>query len=311
MDDQGDSILVGESVVVRRLRSQIQRIAPYFRTALIRGESGSGKEQVARAIHALSPVSHGPFIVAHAAAVAESAGSGEAGSTPTAASLLESALGGTLYIKGVSELSIGLQGALFRFLGDCEQRRAEPRRVNFDRPETRQAETRILAASHLDVRTLSTIGQFRPDLYARLAAVEIFVPPLRERIEDIPILAGQMLSRLAKETGQSAKVLAEETLVQMQARLWPNNLRELARVVAQAAALAEGAIMEPRHLLALVDPAVNPEVRMERLHDVVQHHVFDVLTRCGGNKLRAAELLGISRSTLYRMLDAGRPVINQ
>jgi DNA-binding NtrC family response regulator len=311
MDDQGDSILVGESVAVHRLRSQIQRIAPYFRTALIRGENGSGKEQVARAIHALSPVGHGPFIVAHAGALAESARSDEAGSAATAASLLASAKGGTLYIKGLGELSIGLQGALFHFLRDREQPRAEQRRVKFERPQKRETETRILAASHRDVRTLSAIGQFRPDLYGRLAAVEILVPPLRERIEDIPILAGRMLGRLVKERGQSAKVLAEETLVLMQARLWPNNLRELARVVAQAAALAEDAIIEPRHLLALVDPAATPAVRMERLHDVIQHHVFDVLTRCEGNKLRAAVLLGISRSTLYRMLDAGIRDINQ
>jgi DNA-binding NtrC family response regulator len=99
-------------------------------------------------------------------------------------------------------------------------------------------------------------------------------------------------------------------LAQLQERLWPNNLRELERVVAQAAALAEGAIVEPRHLLALVDPAnaspaSQPAIHIERLHDVIQQHVLAVLTRCGGNKLRAAELLGISRSTLYRMLDAG------
>lgn len=310
MENQGHSILIGESAAVRRLRSQIQRIAPYFRTALIRGESGSGKEQVARAIHALSPVGHGPFIVAHAGALAGSARSGEAKTAAAAASLLASAKGGTLYIKGLGELSISLQGELFRFLRDREQPRAEPRRVKLERRQTGQTETRILAASHRDVRTLSAIGQFRPDLHARLAVREIFVPPLRERIEDISILAAGMLCRLAKESGQDAKVLAEETLVLMQARLWPNNLRELARVVAQAAALTENAIIEPRHLLALVDPAATPAVRMERLHDVIQRHVFDVLTRCEGNKLRTAVLLGISRSTLYRMLDAGIPDIH-
>jgi DNA-binding NtrC family response regulator len=103
--------------------------------------------------------------------------------------------------------------------------------------------------------------------------------------------------------------LAEATIVQLKRALWPNNFRDLERVVCQAAALAEGTSIEPRHLLALVEPgiagaAAAPLPKVERLHDVIQQHVFDVLARCGGNKLRAAEALGISRSTLYRMLDA-------
>jgi transcriptional regulator of acetoin/glycerol metabolism len=100
--------------------------------------------------------------------------------------------------------------------------------------------------------------------------------------------------------------LAEATLAQLQGQMWPNNLHELERVVSQAASLAEGAIIEPRHLLSLVEapPSAPAPIKIERLQDVIHNHVLDVLTRCGGNKLRAAELLGISRSTLYRMLDA-------
>jgi DNA-binding NtrC family response regulator len=291
------------------LRSQVERIAPHFRIALIRGESGAGKELVARAIHALSPAAGGPFIVANVARLVESLDGGEASHmkpTPIAASLFDSAQGGTLYLRGVDDLSFRLQGALFRFLRDYEERRAAPQSSGFDRADTRRAETRILAACDRDLRTLSAIGQFHQELYGHLSTVEIFVPPLCRRIEDIPTLAEWLLRRIADESGRSVKRFAAETLAQMQMRLWPDNLREMQRVVARAAALAEGATIEPRHLLALVDPAATPAIKIDLLHDVVQHHVLDVLTRCGGNKLRAAELLGVSRSTLYRMLDTGR-----
>ncbi|MGP8259060.1 MAG: sigma-54-dependent transcriptional regulator [Acidobacteriaceae bacterium] len=309
-DNQCDPVLMGDSLAIRRLRSQVQRIAPYFRSALIRGETGSGKQLVARAIHALSPGAGGPFIVANASALAQSLAGGE--SSPCAASLLESAHAGTLYLESVGELAFSRQAALFRFIRACDERRNVPAPTNRNdshRTEPVRIDTRILASSDRDLRVLAAIGQFRQDLYASLSAVEILVPPLRQRVEDIPLLVAWLLHRIAGETGQCPKLLAKSTLAQLQQRLWPNNLRELERVVAQAAALTEGPIVEPRHLLALVEPAPaspvhSSAIHVERLHDVIQQHVLDVLTRCGGNKLRAAELLGISRSTLYRMLDA-------
>jgi DNA-binding NtrC family response regulator len=309
-------MLVGESVAARRLRSQIQRVAPYFRIALIRGETGCGKELVARAIHDLSPGAGGPFVVTHAATLAESVAAGElaeCGCRWTAASVFESADGGTLYLRGVGELTFGLQASLLEFLRECDVYRgpsSSARLTRINSSVRRPAELRILAASNRDLRTLAAIGQFREDLYAHLSAVEIFVPPLRQRVEDIPLVAQWLLRRMAEATGQAPKMLAEETGFRLQEQLWPNNLRELERVVCQAAGLAEGAVIEPRHLLAVVEPAFGnpagtPAAGPVRLHDVIQQHVLEVLTHCGGNKLRAAELLGISRSTLYRMLDAG------
>jgi DNA-binding NtrC family response regulator len=302
--DQHDPILVGESAAIRRLRSQVERIAPYFRTALIRGEIGAGKQTVARSIHARSPGADGPFIVSNATSLAEAIAC-EA-SSPIAASLLDSANGGTLYLDGVGELPFALQAGLVRFIRACEDRRAASYAGRSDLP---RPDTRIVTATHRDLRTLSAIGQFRQDLYVRLSVVEIFVPPLRQRVDDIPVLAAWLLRRLAERAGMPSKVLAQATLTQLQDRHWPNNLTELDRVVAQAAALAEGLTIEPRHLLSLVEPAAahlpaTPALKLERLQDVIQQHVLEVLTRCGGNKLRAAELLGISRSTLYRMLDA-------
>jgi DNA-binding NtrC family response regulator len=302
-NDRSDSILLGDSSVVRRLRSQVQRIAPYFRTALLRGEIGAGKQFVARTVHSLSAGADGPFIISNATSLAEAIAA-EA-SSPLAASLLESANGGTLYLDAVGELPFALQAGMLRFIRACEEKRAAP---SPGRGDLLRPDTRILTASHRDLRTLSAIGQFRPDLYARLSVVEIFVPPLRQRAEDIPMLAAWLLRRLAHRTGQNPKVLSEATLAQFEGRLWPNNLRDLERAVAQAASLADGLMIEPRHLLALVESptAHSPAApaRLERLQDVIQQHVLEVLTQCGGNKLRAAELLGISRSTLYRMLDA-------
>jgi DNA-binding NtrC family response regulator len=306
-DLPGAPVLLGESAAVRRLRSQIRRIAPYFRTALIRGETGAGKELVARCLHAGSAAADGPFLAAQAEHLAGLFARGEA--TPAASMrsaelLLESACGGTLYMKGVGDLSFGLQAGMLRFLRACEQRRIAP--VRGTRAEPRTLAMRILAASERDLRSLAAIGQFRQDLYARLSAVEILVPPLRERTEDIPALAPWMLVRLAQAGSENATRLAGATIAQLQRAPWPGNLRQLESVLAQAAALADGESIEPRHLLALVEPglAVAPRVKTERLNDVIQRHVLEVLGRCGGNKLRAAEALGISRSTLYRMLDA-------
>jgi DNA-binding NtrC family response regulator len=308
----GELVLLGESVAVRRLRSQIRRIAPYFRIALIRGEAGSGKERVARCLHAGSPGADGPFVVARADALAVAFARDEsarlAGMRPVA-SLLESAHGGTLFLKDVGNLPFDLQDGLFEFLLMCEEMRGAGPGTGRVRVHRADSRARILAASDRDLHALALIGQFRQDLYAQLSAVEIHVPPLRQRVEDIPAIGEWLLRRLAEKTQQSPKVLAQATVAQLQKAPWPNNLRELERVMYQAAALAEGSSIELRHLLALVEPAFGnpaaiPKVKPECLHDMIHQHVVDVLGRCGGNKLRAAEALGISRSTLYRMLGA-------
>jgi DNA-binding NtrC family response regulator len=307
----GEPLLLGESLAVRRLRSQIRRIAPYFRTALIRGEPGSGKELVARCLHAGSAGAGGPFLPAQAEALAGPFAHDQPVRPAARRSvelLLESAYGGTLYMRGVGELTSVLQAGLLRFLRACEERRTIP--ANARRTEPRTLAMRILAATEHDLRGLAAVGQFRRDLYAHLSAVEILVPPLRERTEDIPMLSQWVLGRLAKTAGIGATLLAEATVAQLQRLPWPENLHQFQQVLVQAAELAEGGLIEPRHLLALVETGseISPTAwrtrKLERLHDVIERHVLEVLAHCGGNKLRAAEALGISRSTLYRMLEA-------
>jgi DNA-binding NtrC family response regulator len=289
---------------MRRLRSQIQRVAPYFRTALVRGEPGTGKEHAARALHLLSPGVDGPFVPCPIASLTEALTADEAqpAAPSRATQLLESAQGGTLYLEEIGELAYPLQASMVRLLKAFEERRAE----------TRRWELRIVAATHRDLRTLSAIGQFRPDLYARLSVVEVLVPPLRQRDEDIPVLAAKILRRIARKSGEHTKLLSPDALARLQHHPWPGNLRELRRVLARAADRADGTTIEPRHLVALTEsvsaPSATPPIaRIERLQEVIQQHVLSVLTRCAGNKLRAAELLGISRSTLYRMLDTNNP----
>lgn len=309
--DCSEVVLLGEGAAVRRLRSQIRRIAPYFRTALLRGEAGSGKEGVARALHALSPGCDGPFVATNASDFSDSIAT--LSRNPRAAtSLFESAQGGTLYIDDVAECSPEAQAALLRLLQAFGDSRGSPAARRFGEPANlarSSSGTKVLAASDRDLRMLASIGQFRQDLYALLSSAEIVAPPLRQRLEDIPALARWMLCRIAEENGRRPNQLAESTIPELQARRWPGNLHELWQVLTDASALADGLPIEPRHLLSLVDPAfagttAAPEPRLDRLQDVVQNHVLEVLTRCDGNKLRAAEALGISRSTLYRMLDA-------
>jgi DNA-binding NtrC family response regulator len=303
--DRGDWALLGESAAVRQLRSQIQRIAPYYRTALIRGEAGSGRKAVARAIHALSPAANATFVAIDASALTDALDFGEANADyrSPVVEAIEAARGGTLYVSDVGELSFRRQATLYRFVRGAEERRGSS-----------IASMRILAESDRDLRTLASIGQFRQDLHANLSAVEISVPALRHRTEDIPMLAAFLLHRIAHRDGEAAKTLAEPALFWLQRQNWPGNLRDLERVLSEAATRAEGGVIEQHHLMPLgeedaVQAAAASPGGMDRLHDVVQRHVLDVLTRCGGNKLRAAEALGISRSTLYRMLEANSACI--
>lgn len=311
-----DWVLAGTSAAIRQLRSQIQRIAPYYRVALVRGEAGTGKERIARAIHSMSPAAEGPFVAIYAQTLAEAAATGDDSReklAPAAVLLLDSARGGTLYLEDVGELSHAMQASLLHVLRCCEDRRTSRPVLSYDGQERRRHDTsggsiRILASSRRDLGALSAVGQFRQDLHASLTAVEIVVPSLRQRLGDIAELANALLRRFAEHRDDRPKLLAEQTVAQLQEQAWPDNLPEFSNVVLRAAALSDGTLIEPRHLLALVSGVTTPtSPRLERLHVVVQRHVFEVLTCCGGNKRRAAELLGISRSTLYRMLDAGLP----
>jgi len=304
--------MVAASLPMQRLCSQLERIGPYFRTALITGETGTGKELVARALHDLSPGANGPFIVCNAGAIVETLFEAElfghvkgafTGATADRAGLFEAAHRGTLFLDEIGEMPLATQSKLLRALQSHEILRVgstQPRRI----------ETRIIAATNRDLKALTSTGQFRQDLFYRISMVELRVTPLRARPDDLAPLAAHFVRQFAAQYGKPLTGISLAATAVLRAHQWPGNVRELENVLGSAAMQSNGPLLDVHDLPPLASPsrlvafpAISPDNPPLRLDDLVRRHVRHVLEHCGGNKLRAADLLGISRSTLYRILD--------
>ena len=294
--------MLGHSTPMQRLFAQLERIGPHVRSALITGETGTGKELAARALHTLGPGAAGPFVVCDASTLVEGVRESEhfGPAKDTARELFESASRGTLFLDEVGEMTPGNQAKLLRVLQHLEMRRATS-------GWPAKAEMRVLTATHRDLRAMAASGQFRQDLYYRISTVEIQLPPLRARRDDIAVLAQHFAEQYARQYAKPGSSLATETLEVLEQYSWPGNVREMQNVICHAVLQADGEVLLPCDL-PLLDSAISiptaeaPQLLL--LEDVVQHHTRRVLKLCAGNKVHAAELLGISRSTLYRMLDA-------
>jgi DNA-binding NtrC family response regulator len=299
---------VGSSAAMKRLRLQVRRIGPHFRAVLVSGEKGTGKELVARKLHAMSLGASRPFVVCHVAAL-ESILVDSTANTESAdplGRLMKTSQRGTLFLDGINKMSLEGQGRLLRVLTKHElmQSRLEA---------SQRMDMRMIASTSEDLRILTSTGRFRQDLYQLLATVDIVVPPLYERMEDLPELARCFLNRFAMLYVRSVREIGDEAMERMQRYRWPGNVRELKSVLRNGVLRSEGEVLESHHLPAFAESsepvsAMASAAESVRLRDVVEQHVLRVLRDCGGNKLRAAEVLGISRSTLYRMLDAGASV---
>lgn len=262
---------------MERLRLQAARIAPHFRIALITGEPGTGKKALALGLHRLSNAPDGDFILRHAAEFADD---------PLEAARDQTV--STLYLFGAETLSLGQQDALLARLARSPF--PGPKRT-FD---SRTVIGRVIVGSDVDLRGMVAAGRMHASFLTRVGTLEMRVPALRERLEDIESLAVHMLGAMGSRGRLSGSALAA-----LLTHRWPGNLSEL-RSVLESVRELEGAI-EACHLPQLADAAEGePPLRLD---DVMQRHVVEVLLRCAGNKLRAAEMLGISRSTLYRMLE--------
>jgi DNA-binding NtrC family response regulator len=295
--------IVGQSDAIQALRGMIRRLASMPSTVLVQGESGSGKEVAARALHQLSTRSARPFVAVNCAAVAaelfESELFGHVKGAFTGASearngLFYYAQGGTLFLDEISELPPAMQTKLLRVL---EDRRVRPVGSNREVP----VDVRIIAATNRDLAAEVAAGRFREDLFYRLDVVGLRVPPLRERPEDVPLLARHFMEDLAVRLGVAPLPFSRDVLNALSAYHWPGNARELRNFVERSLIL--GAF--PLDSLAEHDLESEVEGQPqgaggELLADVEKRHILAVLDACGGNKTEAARRLGISRKTLER-----------
>ena len=304
-DKEGDVELIGSSTAMMRLRLQLNRIGPHFRIVLLRGETGTGKELVARRLHRLSQGASRPFVSCHAGSLDDPLRGNAHATTQAEAldALTKGAEGGTLYLDGIEQLPPEAQAVLLRTLRRHEFAESGGR-------ITQRLGSRIVVSTSQDLRILASAGRFGLELHQRLGTVEIALPPLRDRIEDIPQLVDHLLASLAARHGHPACSVSPEAMQSFLHYSWPGNEHELADLLRSLLMQREGGMIEAHHLPTFAQPcdastaAPNDEACL-RLEHVIERHVMRVLIDCGGNKLRAAERLGISRSTLYRMLDAG------
>lgn len=278
--ERHEFVLVGEGAATRRLRLQIDRIGPHFRTVLIRGELGTGKELVARALHERSGGPPESFVICHSGSFVELVNR----------SLTRTVGAGTLFVDEVEELSSGAQWQLLRLL----EHRMCPK---------------MIASTSRDLRSMAATGGFRQNLYHRLAMVEIAIEPLRRRTGEIPGLVMHFVDRFSSLYERHVDAVDARAMERLCRHAWPGNIRELENVVRNAVLRCEGRVLAVEDFSSLVELCeAGDEERLRRetpmrLDDVVQQHVMRVLRECSGNKVRAAEMLGISRSTLYRMLE--------
>jgi transcriptional regulator with PAS, ATPase and Fis domain len=293
--------VVGRSVRMREVFGVLERIAPTELTVLLAGETGVGKDVMARALHERSARAGKPFVVFDCAAVAPTLIESElfghvkgayTGATTDAVGAFERAQGGTLLLDEIGELSLDLQPKLLRAL---EQRTVRPVGGSREVP----VDVRIVAASHRNLERAVKQGTWRQDLFFRVSVVTLEIPPLRQRLEDLPLITEAILRSLDRKI-----VVASETYRILERYDWPGNVRELRNVIDSASALADSTTLEPRHLVFFTPR--KKEVSLsgfdlagKSLETIERAAIVQTLERCKGNKTHAAKALGISTSTLY------------
>jgi MoxR-like ATPase len=299
-----DGHVPGESPAMVALYRQLRPLVEGDLPLLLVGETGAGKEHVARLIHASSRRSGGPFVALNCAAIpaelleAELFGIERGVATGVEARIgkFELANGGTLFLDEVGDLTAALQAKLLRVVQEREVERVGGRqRIRVD--------VRLVTATNRDLEAMMAAGSFRDDLYYRLRVVELTLPPLRDRREDVPLLARHFVRLHSRRLGRSDMALSRAALELLLQHDFPGNVRELENVLEAAVALASGARIEADDIrLAAGARQAHRPPSDGPLDDVVRSHVLGVLARCGGNRAVAARTLGIDRSTLYRML---------
>ncbi|HCF3156438.1 TPA: sigma 54-interacting transcriptional regulator [Pseudomonas aeruginosa] len=310
VDAEGEHELLGESLAVRDLRRLLAKLAPTDSPVLIRGESGTGKELVARTLHRQSRRADRPFVAINCGAIPEHLIQSElfghekgafTGAHQRKVGRIEAADGGTLFLDEIGDLPLELQANLLRFL---QEQQIE--RVGGSRPV--EVDVRVLAATHVDLEAAIDAGTFREDLYYRLNVLQVGTAPLRERSEDLPLLA-QHFSRLySLETGRRPRRFSEDALAAMAMHAWPGNVRELANRVRRGLVLAEGKQIEAQDLGLECARGDGPPLSSLEVYKLCAERqaMCDALARYGDNLSVAARMLGVSRPTFYRLLHKHR-----
>jgi len=306
--------MVGESPAMRRLREQVAMAAPTNGRVLILGENGTGKELVARTIHQLSRRRQGPFVEVNCAAIPEELIETElfghvrgafTGSVADKPGRFEQANGGTIFLDEIGDMSLKTQAKVLRVLQEqVMERVGGTQRIKVD--------VRVLAATNKDLVAEIRAGRFREDLFFRLNVIPIFVPPLRDRPEDIPLLADHFMAVVAAEYGRRPKRMVPEALARLQQYYWPGNVRELRNIVERLVIMVESDTITAQDLAFLGrdggmpagPPAPAPGRLAEARDEFEKDYILRALAAAQGNMSRTAEILGVERSNLYKKMKA-------
>ena len=313
--------MVGESAAIRRLRAEIAQAAPSNGRVLIFGENGTGKELVARAIHAQSQRSSAPFVEVNCAAIPEELIESElfghtkgafTGALAARKGKFELADGGTLFLDEIADMSLKTQAKVLRAL---QEQRIEP----VGGAGSVDVDVRVIAATNKDLEAEIRAGRFREDLYFRLNVIPFQVPPLRERREDIALLTRHFMQLLSAEHGRRPREVSGEALAVLARLQWPGNVRELRNILERLVIMTPGEVIELRHLPASLatslpdltagdepEPAtVAPDGTLAAAREEFERrYIRSRYLECGGNMSRTAEALGVERSNLYRKMKA-------
>lgn len=298
--NRADSLMVGDSPSVRRACEIIARAAPLPTTVLITGESGTGKELAARSLHLQSDRADKPFVPVNCAAIAPEVIESElfghlkgafTGAASSREGLFFYAQGGTLFLDEISELPYALQSKLLRVI---EEKKVRPVGAEREIP----IDVRLVAATNSDLPQEVSAGHFRQDLYYRLSVLQIHLPPLRERPEDIAPLARRLMTHISAQLGVPPLDLTPAILAELEHYAWPGNVRELRNVIERSLILG----IFPEDIVT--GNVASPEPNPEALTAIEKSHMLKVLEAAGGNRAEAARRLGISRKTLDRKCAA-------
>jgi DNA-binding NtrC family response regulator len=302
--------IIGTAPPMQRVFEIIDQVAPSKATVLITGESGTGKELVANAIHQRSPRANGPFVKLHCAALAETLLESElfghergsfTGAVARKDGRFSIADGGTLFLDEIGEISPSVQVKLLRFLQEHEFERVGG-------TQTIRVDVRVIAATNKNLAEEVKGGRFREDLFYRLNVVTLDMPPLRDRKTDIPQLARFFIDKYARDNNKDLDGFAPQTVELLSSYDWPGNVRELENAIERAVVLANGRVLEPRHLPANVRPTLTatgmPPIPGSTLADLERYAILETLKATGGSTSKAADMLGISVRTIqYRLHD--------